>query len=205
MLSEKAKRYDQALRDPGRNVTDTARDRLQSQLPSNVFIQLLAGPEPRNIREKAFRWLLWSIAWLTLLVAPVVLLLLLQVQFLPFHWGVLTQAHRILLLLDLGFIWWLWSMVLSGREKKGRRTRWAWSFVGLGLTACALIFSTIIATFPGETLDNQLVAWRLFPTLGQSGLPLSGFLSMIGFSTAPSINLRDAGTARFLPRLFCQP
>jgi uncharacterized protein YjbI with pentapeptide repeats len=171
MLTEKTKRYDQALYDPGRNVTDTTRKHLQWQLPGNVFIQLLAGPEPKNRREIAFRWLLWSIAWVTLLIAPVLLLLLLQIQFLPFHWSALTWIHRILLLADIGFVWWLWSMILSGREKKGRRARWAGSFVGLLLTACALIFSTMIATFPGESHDNQLAAWRLFSTTDPNGHP----------------------------------
>jgi uncharacterized protein YjbI with pentapeptide repeats len=157
MLTDKAKRFYRALDD--RDVAVTVRENLQWQLPSSIFVQFLVGLEPKNFRQRAFRWLLWFMAWLTLLIAPVLLLLLLQVQFLPFHWGVITWTHRIVLLLDLVLMWWLWSMILTGRGKKGRLAPWAWSLVGFGLAACSLIFSSAIATFPGEWQADLLAEW----------------------------------------------
>lgn len=58
-LTEKAKRYHQALHDRKRHITAAARANLQSQLPSNIFIQFLAGPS--DLRESAFGWLLRAI------------------------------------------------------------------------------------------------------------------------------------------------
>jgi hypothetical protein len=69
MLTEKAKRYDQALHDPKRQVADTTRENLQWQLPSNVFIRFLAGP--KELRNGWFGWALRVIAWITLVIAPV--------------------------------------------------------------------------------------------------------------------------------------
>jgi hypothetical protein len=60
ILTEKTKRYDQALHDPARQVTDTRRAILQWQLPSNIFIQFLAGP--KELRTGWFGWALRLIA-----------------------------------------------------------------------------------------------------------------------------------------------
>ena len=86
---------------------------LRRQLPSNIFVQFLAGP--LDIRESAFGWLLQAIAWVTLVIAPVLLLLLIQTQFLPFHSSFITGAHRLALVFDLILVWWLWLKILSGR------------------------------------------------------------------------------------------
>ena len=88
MLTEKAKRYHQALHDPTRNVTKASRENLQWQLPSNIFIQFLAGPP--GLRGGLFGLLLRAIAWVTLVAAPLLLLLMMQVQFLPFHSSFIT-------------------------------------------------------------------------------------------------------------------
>src|SRR5271165_4409996 len=56
MLTDKAKRFDAALRDQVGDENAAVRDSLRRQLPSNVFIQFLAGP--RDVRESAFGFLL---------------------------------------------------------------------------------------------------------------------------------------------------
>jgi hypothetical protein len=98
MLTDKAKRFHQALHDPERNVTAAMRERLQWQLPSNIFVQFLIGPP--DIRDKPFGLLLRAIAWVTLVIAPVLLLLLMQIQFLPFHSSFITWTQRGILLAD---------------------------------------------------------------------------------------------------------
>jgi hypothetical protein len=72
MLTDKAKRFDTVLRDQIGDENAAVRDSLRRQLPSNIFIQFLAGP--RDVRESAFGWLLRAIAWVTLVIAPVLLL-----------------------------------------------------------------------------------------------------------------------------------
>ena len=133
MLTDKAKRFHQALHeqigDETTCRTSRAIDSLRRQLPSNIFVQFLAGPA--DVRESAFGWLLRAIAWITLVVAPVLLLLLMQIQFLPFHNSFITWTHRIALLADLVLVWWLWRKILSGREADGRRRRASWPGRGL--------------------------------------------------------------------------
>ena len=69
MLTDKAKRLDQALHD-----ADRRRERhglatsLRRQLPSNIFIQFLAGPA--DVRDSALAGCC-GVAWVTLAVAPV--------------------------------------------------------------------------------------------------------------------------------------
>jgi hypothetical protein len=64
MLTDKAKRFHQALH---AQIGDgSIRDGLRRQLPSNIFVQFLAGPA--QVRESAFGWLLEAIAWVVLLL-----------------------------------------------------------------------------------------------------------------------------------------
>jgi hypothetical protein len=91
MLTDKARRFDTVLRKQIGDEDSDVRDNLRRQLPSNIFIQFLAGP--KDIRESPFGWLLRAIAWVTLAIAPVLLLLLMQIQFLPFHSSFITWTR----------------------------------------------------------------------------------------------------------------
>jgi len=153
MLTEKAKRYHQALHDPKRAVTNGARENLQWQLPSNIFIQFLAGPS--GLRGGLFGWLLRTIGWMTLVIAPVLLVLMIQVQFLPFHSSFITWTQRIALVVDLLLIWWMWRKILSGREADSRRrVSWGWPALGLVLSLGVVLLSWVTAIFPGEWQDR---------------------------------------------------
>jgi hypothetical protein len=149
-LTDKAKRFDQALSqqigDDSLATKDSDDPRIaaiagvRGQLPSNIFIQFLAGPRDR--RAGTFGWLLRVIAWSTLAVAPILLLLLFQLQFLPFHLSWITWTHRLALVADLILIWWLWRKILSGRDSVGLRpvAVWAWRGVGVLLTVFVVFF-----------------------------------------------------------------
>jgi hypothetical protein len=84
-------------------------------LPINIFVQFLAGP--KDVRGTSFGFLLKGIALITLVVAPVLLLLELQIQFLPYHDLTSAWAVRIVLLADVLLIWWLWRRLLDGERK----------------------------------------------------------------------------------------
>ena len=182
MLSDKAKTFHQALheqvgdKDDGPKAGPASRAAiragLQRQLPSNIFVQFLAGPP--DIRASLFGSLLRGIAWSTLVVAPVLLLLLMQIQFLPFHSAFITWTHRVALLAELALIWWLWREVLSGRAADGRRrpASWIWTGIGLALSACVVLFSGAAATFPGEWQTEHLAAWRPIHERDRSGNPI---------------------------------
>ena len=165
MLTDKAKRYHEALNVQIRDANGEAerrkatRDKLRRQLPSNIFIQFLAGPT--DLRESAFGWLLRAIAWITLVVAPALLLLMIQIQFLPYHSGLVAWTQRIALLFDLALVWWLWPKVLSGGESDATAPAASLIAVGIGLlfSLFAIAFSCAIATFPGERQEDLLAKW----------------------------------------------
>ncbi|MGD9541628.1 pentapeptide repeat-containing protein [Methylocystis sp.] len=163
MLSDKAKAFHDRLaaKITAEVENDHAiREGLRQQLPINVFVQFLAGPT--DIRESAFGVMLWVIAWTTLVGAPVAVLLLLQLQFLPYHDTRVTWLHRIVLCLDLAIIWWLWMKILADRDRScpKHQSRWMkawddflWFFRKFGApiaTAMVVIFSVLFATFPSE-------------------------------------------------------
>ena len=165
-LTDKAKRFHQVLHDPKRNFADATRENLQWKLPSNIFVQLLAVSGPTNVHERRFRRFLWFIAWIPLAVAPVLLLLLVQVQFLPFHSLFINWAQRLTLLVDLWLIWWLWGKVHSRREVGGARRKWApriWSAAKFLPILAVILFAGTVATFSGEWQQAYLPSWQVLP------------------------------------------
>jgi uncharacterized protein YjbI with pentapeptide repeats len=217
MLTEKAKRFHHALYDSRRNVDASARESLQWQLPSNIFIQFLVGPP--GVRGGLFGVALRAIAWITLVIAPVLLLLTMQVQFLPFHSPFITWTQRIALLVDLLLLGWLWRKVLSGRELGGPfRASWAWPVLGAALGLAVLVFSWAVATFPGEP-QEELVANcsrcailgslrdRIFqspvdPTNRRRRLPFSNTLVLTGFNVLEGLGIDDPEKAKWRDYIF---
>ncbi|HEX9169111.1 MAG TPA: pentapeptide repeat-containing protein [Roseiarcus sp.] len=216
-LADKARRFDRAL---SRQIGDdsvAARDAddpriaaiagLRGQLPSSIFIQFLAGP--RDHRAGSFGWLLRVIAWSTLAVAPILLLLLFQLQFLPFHNSWITWSHRGALVVDLVLLWWLWRKILSRRDSVKPRdgAAWAWRGIGALLTAFVVLFSWVVATFPGETEHDLLAKWdasgravwlrdRIFQspvddTTRKRVLPVSNTLVLTGFNIYEGLKIDD--------------
>ncbi|MGB8900445.1 MAG: pentapeptide repeat-containing protein [Methylocella sp.] len=133
-----------------------------SQLPSNVFVQFLVGLG--DLGEGKFGYLLKTIAWTTLVFAPILLLLLLQIQFLPYHDPGITWIQRIVLLADLLLIGWLWTWILSLRNKPSAGlpvSLWGGRLVGFASGLAVLLFSWMVATFPGEWQKPPL-SWVAF-------------------------------------------
>ncbi len=227
-LTDKAKRFDQALSeqigDDSANVTDSDNPRVaaiagvRGQLPSNIFIQFLAGPRDR--RTGSFGWLLRLIAWSTLAVAPILLLLLFQLQFLPFHLSWITWAHRLALVADLVLVWWLWRKILLGRDSFAPRPLavWAWRATGALLTVLVVLFSWLVATFPGEAEHDILAKWdgtgravslrnRIFQsdvdeTTGRRALFLSNTLVLTGFNIYEGLKIDDPDKLKWRDFIF---
>jgi len=114
MLAAKVGVYDAELRAQLGDAPEM-RDAFRRQLPSNVFVQFLAGPE--DIREGLLGLLLKAVAWVSLVIGPVLLLLLIQVRFLPYHLEWLTWVHRLAILADVVLLWLLWPAVLHSRSR----------------------------------------------------------------------------------------
>jgi uncharacterized protein YjbI with pentapeptide repeats len=154
LLADKAARFHRQLHaqiGPHVENADDIRNGLRRQLPSNIFVQFLAGP--KELREGKFGWLLLTIAWVSLVGGPVALLLLIQLQFLPYHSSAITWTARLALFVDLALIWWLLGLILAGRDDL---KRWyglqhgASKALGAVASLAAIVFSWLVATFPGE-------------------------------------------------------
>src|SRR5215831_2234814 len=141
------------------------RAQLRRQLPSNIFVQFLAGP--REVREGVVGFLLKSVALISLVAGPVALLILFQLQFLPYHSPSITWWQRIAVVLDLVLLWLLWPPIARGEtalltwDGLARARVAAW--LPPSLQPLLLVFA--IATFPGEWLEESILPGvRLIPT-----------------------------------------
>jgi hypothetical protein len=165
MLAAKVGVFDTELRARLGDAPET-RESLRRQLPSNIFVQLLAGPE--DIRKSGLGLILKVIAWISLVIDPVLLLLLIQAQFLPYHLWWVIWVQRVVIVVDVTLLWLLWPAVLNGRSKlmwrlERRRPGWlgvltlTGRYVG-GIAACMIPiwFAFTAATFPGEWLDKRV-------------------------------------------------
>ena len=91
---------------------DEKRGQLRRQLPSNIFVQFLAGP--REVREGIVGSLLKSVTGVSLVAGPIALLILFQLQFLAYHSAWITWWQRIAVVLDLVLLWLLWPPIARG-------------------------------------------------------------------------------------------
>lgn len=89
------------------------RGQLRTRVDSFIISQLISGQTQDWLPRHFVRFA----TWITLLAAPVVLLLAFQLQFLAYHDILTTWIDRITLIVDLILIWLLWPAILhpSGR------------------------------------------------------------------------------------------
>ena len=157
LLAEKHDRLEAEIRALG----DERLERLErARLDILPFAQMLADAGRPRARRLAT-----LMAWLAIVVVPVLVLLLGQASFVPYHDPLTTWWHRVLLLLDLAFLWWLWPVLAdlaplhSGAGAAHGRP------VGLGaITALAGVAGLLVLTIPGERL-----AWPLDRLVGENG------------------------------------
>ncbi len=147
---------------------DETRERLRRQLPINIFTQILAGP--RDIRGSVIGTMLQLVAWVTLVVGPVLLLMLFELQFIAFHHAWVTWWHRIAVVADLALLWTLWPSIA-----RGEKSRIAWhDLLRLGgaagaVTSLASAYLVLaIVSYPGEWQDEHLIDLRFVPLKCQS-------------------------------------
>ena len=161
------------------NLSPDANASLRQRLANTLFAQILAG-SPRE-REGWFGSLLKAMAWITLVIAPILILLTFQFMFLPYHSHLATWTHRLLILLEFVVAFQLWPLVLNPQRdfrwpKWRRRIRQmairakglfgsskGRQYARLGLrrlalpmaaTALFILLSLSLATFPGELHVN---------------------------------------------------
>jgi uncharacterized protein YjbI with pentapeptide repeats len=133
---------------------------LRLELDNFFFAQAIAGPE----RSRIVGMFLHGMSWLTIVVAPVVLLLYVQLSFLPYHDVAITWVHRLALIADIALLLFI-GVFLWRLETSFFRAFLRTSLhhpLSLLLTAALLAgvagFSLFVATIPGETIDQPAAA-----------------------------------------------
>jgi uncharacterized protein YjbI with pentapeptide repeats len=128
-----------------------------------VFSQILAGPEPNRITK----FMMQLIVYVTFAILPIITLLYFQIKFLPYHEVWITYWHRIAVI--LGFV--MLILLTPIMQHAPPKRRWdiqvgpqgeAWEASGRQVLVVLLLlpivvgFSWLIATVPGEWIDERL-------------------------------------------------
>ena len=154
LLARKTLEFDHALR--LLEASDRRTHPLRLELDNFFFVQAVAGPERSNVMSG----FLHGMSWLTLVVLPVVLILYIQVVFLPYHDVAITWSHRIALLFDIAMLSLIGVFLMRAeisfmqafvRTTAAHPVRFTLTVVVLGLLT---MFSLFAATVPGEALDR---------------------------------------------------
>ena len=152
---------------------------LRQRLANTLFAQIFAG----SLRERDgfVGWLLRTIVWITLAIAPILIVLAFQFSFLAYHSHIATWTHRLLIAIELAAFFLIWPLALDAQRdfewpnaakyfkrllalpkallgaSEQRRGELLWLRHQTAPAAVCLlfvIFSLSIATFPGERHVN---------------------------------------------------
>jgi uncharacterized protein YjbI with pentapeptide repeats len=161
LLARKALEFHNAVR--LLESTDLRSHSLRLEVDGFFFVQALAGPE----RSRVLGALLHLIGWLTLLVLPLLLLLYMQVAFLPFHDAAVTAAQRVVVLADIVLV------LLAGVFLTRAETTFLGALLRMGLynpggvvfglaaVGGAAFVSLFLATIPGAPGGDRVLG--IFP------------------------------------------
>ena len=177
LLARKTLEFDHAIR--LLETSDRRTHPLRLELHNFFFVQAIAGPE-RSVIMSGF---LHIMSWLTIVILPVVLLLYMQLSFLPYHDETTTWINRIALVFDISMLL-LIGVFLMRAEPSFIQAFWrstvahpfssAVTALVLGLVAYVSFFA---ATVPDEALDQ--LNRNLLSIAGTDDMPAvqrSGFL-----------------------------
>jgi uncharacterized protein YjbI with pentapeptide repeats len=145
LLARTADAYNEAIE---HNVTDEPdRIRIRQRLANTLFAQLFAGSSRE--RGGVFGWLLRGMAWITMAIAPVGVLIVFEIKFLPYHNAAVTWTHRSLIAFDLLAVLILWASAVQPRQDIGWRSLIRYRMMTL-VAFAVFVLSNLLITFPGE-------------------------------------------------------
>jgi len=169
VLSRKVAAFDAELRLQISSVEDQNRER--RRLPNNIFAQFLAGSG--EVRDSSVGVLLWLVALVSLVIAPILLLVFFQLEFLPYHQTSIIWWQRFAVTIGLLVVWKLWPAIglrnvgMTDEDERQRRVelfqRYGTIATMVLITIASITLSLTVATFPGEWLDTHLPRLRFIP------------------------------------------
>ncbi|PPD01834.1 MAG: hypothetical protein CTY31_03635 [Hyphomicrobium sp.] len=151
---------------------------LRLELHNFFFVQAIAGPD----RSRVISAFLHGMSWLTTMIFPVLLLLYIQVSFLPVHDVTTAWVHRLALVFDLFVLFLIGTFLLRAESSffEAMTLNARAHPVNVAFTSAVMFFvafvSFFVATVPDERLDRT--ARVLFgapePKLGQDTTVIDG-------------------------------
>ena len=137
-------------------------ERYRAQVENALFLQLLIGMKEERAGFNSL--LLASIALITIVLAPLATLILMQMMFLPYHSFGITWWHRALVVADLGIVLIMWrrffydsgieNPLLFFRDRPRLRSGLAWA-ANLGMIAVVFWLSFWEGRWAGEPLVGR--------------------------------------------------
>jgi uncharacterized protein YjbI with pentapeptide repeats len=139
------------------------RQHLRQRLDPFIVVQFLAGPTEHRATAMGISFKL--VTWLTLIGAPAAIILFAQVVFLPFHLWWVVWFYRVVLAIDIAIGWLLWRGIrnIAADPDDGSAGRF-WTIAGASCTIVLLLFSTTVATYPGEWTNENIRSFAIIPT-----------------------------------------
>ena len=136
--------------------SDGAYHQMRRMLDPYVVLQAITLPA-QSQKDRRYRNILSAIVWLTLVAAPISLLVFMQIRFLPYQSEQITWTHRGLIAADLIVLAMLWA----GR-RSGMRPGWSGRKIAARASGLALVgLSVFCLVFPGEWADRAGPRWAL--------------------------------------------
>jgi uncharacterized protein YjbI with pentapeptide repeats len=148
LLADQVHHYVDSLSESG--LDEDAQDRARLQLPNFVVVQVLGGTSAQ-VNSWAGKLMRFT-AFITLAAGPLIMLLFVQLMFLPFHSWPVTMSHRALVVVDLILIWYFWRAI-----KRPKRAVLEMRGYAVG-SAIVLVLSLFGFMYPGERLYGVLPA-----------------------------------------------
>jgi len=191
LLSRETLEFDHAIR--LLEATDKRTHPLRLELNNYFFVQAIAGP----YRSRVMSVFLHGMSWLTLVVLPVVLLVYVQVVFLPYHDVAITWTHRIAIIADIAMLISIGVFLMRAeasfveaflRTTSSHPVSFFATIVALVVVG---VFSLFFATIPGESLDRmtqRALGFENEDETGQTPRYIAGFaVPLLSFGSEGSL------------------
>jgi len=151
MLVRKINGYNKVLHERVADPED--RNAFRRRLDTFLIVQFMCGMEHEKKKELSDS-LLRLVAWITLVGAPVLLLLQFQLVFLPYHSGFATWIHRGVIIADLLMIWAFWFALYSP-DGEIHFPPLRGHLYALVASSLVCVFSIFVMTYFGEPIGRM--------------------------------------------------
>ncbi len=143
-LADNVRHYFELVDSTG--LDEASKEKLYLQLPNFMMVQLLR--ERRVLPWTLMGFSLHGVVILTVVIGPVLALLFLQLQFLPYHSLPVTMVQRAAIFVDMLLILYFWRRIVGDPVSRTIRSYRAGMYA---VMFCVVLFSAFVATFPGES------------------------------------------------------